>query len=180
MFDQDELVAECMRAVGESGARLAVRDVLQRALSAGAMPDAATGLGAGLHVLYSAPNLTVLNVVWPPLMTLFPHDHRMWATIAIYGGREDNFFYRRQDERLVASGGKQVTEGHVLMLGDDTIHAVHNPAHAYTGAIHVYGGDLLGIARSQWDPETLAEEPYDQAGVLREFERADQLAIRDT
>ena len=43
-------------------------------------------------MLYSAPDLTVINVVWPPLFSLYPHDHRMWAAICIYRGREDNAF----------------------------------------------------------------------------------------
>ena len=97
-------------------------------------------------MLYNAPDLTVLDVVWPPLISLFPHNHRMWAAIGIYGGREDNTFYRRQGSAIVASGGKELTEGEVLLLGDDAIHAVHNPARAYTGAIHVYGGDFIDDA----------------------------------
>ena len=178
MFDNDELIAECIRAVAERDPRLAVRDVLQRAL-AGITPEPPTGRAGGITVLHNAPDLTVLDVIWPPQMTLFPHDHLMWAAIAIYGGREDNAFFRRRDGRLVTSGGRQVGEGDVLMLGDDVIHSVHNPARTHTGAIHVYGGDLLGTPRSQWDSETLAEAPYDPAAVEREFERA-ELAVRDT
>jgi predicted metal-dependent enzyme (double-stranded beta helix superfamily) len=125
--------------------------------------------------LYRAPNLTVLDVVWPPHMTLFPHDHRMWAAIGIYGGREDNAFYRRDGGELVPSGRRELLDGAVLLLGDDVIHSVHNPAQSsYTGAIHVYGGDFVGTPRSQWDPETLAEQPYDLAAVREEFDRAEQ------
>jgi predicted metal-dependent enzyme (double-stranded beta helix superfamily) len=28
-------------------------------------------------------------------MTIMPHDHRMWAVIGVYTGREDNIFWRR-------------------------------------------------------------------------------------
>ena len=28
-------------------------------------------------------------------MALNPHEHRMWAVIGMYGGQEDNAFYRR-------------------------------------------------------------------------------------
>jgi hypothetical protein len=45
----------------------------------------------------------------------------MWAAIGIYRGREDNTFYRRGGTSLISSGGKQVTDGAVLMLGDDVI-----------------------------------------------------------
>ena len=42
-------------------------------------------------------------------MRLYPHDHRMWAAIGIYQGREDNAFYRRpgpEARTLLESGGK--------------------------------------------------------------------------
>ncbi len=75
---------------------------------------------------------------------------------------------------MIASGGKELADGAVLLLGDDVIHSVHNPSHrSYTGAIHVYGGDFVGTPRSQWDPATLTEEPYDLEAVRREFARAD-------
>jgi predicted metal-dependent enzyme (double-stranded beta helix superfamily) len=80
-----------------------------------------------LRVLYRSEDLTVLNVIWP-LMTLFPHDHRMWAIIGIYSGREDNAFYRRDRDFVIPSGGKELADGAVLLLGDDVIHSVHNPA----------------------------------------------------
>ena len=28
-------------------------------------------------------------------MTIMPHNHRMWAVIGVYTGREDNIFWRR-------------------------------------------------------------------------------------
>ena len=130
---------------------------------------------AGLNVLYRSSHLTVLNVVWPPLITLFPHDHRMWAAIGIFGGREKNAFDRRSGNSLVPSGGKELTEGVVQLLGADVVHAVHDPARSsYTGAIHIYGGDFVGTPRSQWDAETLQEHPYDLDAVHQEFDRAER------
>lgn len=173
MVDTDDLVAQCLEAVAEHDPRLATRAVLERALAGGQLADALSNPAGGLNVLYNAPNLTVLDVVWPPLISLFPHNHRMWAAIGIYGGREANTFYRRQGSAIVASGGKELAEGEVVLLGDDAIHAVYNPARAYTGAIHVYGGDFINTPRSQWDAETLTEEPYDLEVVRREFQRAE-------
>ena len=43
----------------------------------------------------------VLNVVWAPRMSIYPHDHRMWAVIGIYGGAEDNTLFRRGPQGLV-------------------------------------------------------------------------------
>ncbi|HEX2040960.1 MAG TPA: hypothetical protein VHF47_14645 [Acidimicrobiales bacterium] len=171
----DELLEQCVKAGAEGDARLAVRDVLQRAVSEPSrLADSFAGRAPGLDILYRSPELTVLNVVWPPKISLFPHDHRMWAAIAIYGGQEDNSFYRREGSRIVGSGGRTLHEGDVLLLGDDAIHSVDNPARSYTGAVHVYGGDFVDMPRSQWDRVTLEEQPYDIEAVAREFERAEE------
>ena len=73
---------------------------------------------------------------------------------------------------LTSSGGKQLETGDVAALGDDTIHAVFNPNRQHTDAIHVYGGDFVATPRSQWDPETLEEQPYDLEGILVQFAAA--------
>jgi len=177
VFDLDTFVGDCAAALGESDSRRAIREVLARAM---AEPSSVAGsldhARAGLHVVYRSPELTVLNVVWAPLMSLPPHDHRMWAAIGVYAGQEDNSFYRRQTEGLAVSGGKELRTGDVVLLGDDTIHAVSNPNRQHTGAIHVYGGDFVDTPRSQWDPETLEEQPYDLEGILKRFAVANSQA----
>jgi len=175
MATTDELVDACAEAMTEPDPRGAVREVLARSVVDRWLTDALKSPSAGLNVLYTSPGLTILNVIWPPLMSLFPHDHRMWAAIGIYGGREDNTFYRRKGSSIVPSGGKELIDGAVLLLGDDVIHAVHNPARSsYTGAIHIYGGDFVETPRSQWDAETLREQPYDLNVVHQEFDRAER------
>lgn len=177
MYDVDELIQGCRDALHEAEPRLAVREVLERAVESPADLAAAFGEpAAGLNVLHNAPDLTILNVVWPPAMCLWPHDHRMWAAIAIYGGREDNTFYRRDGTHIVEAGGKTLRDGEILLLGDDAIHGVMNPEREYTGAIHVYGGDFIAKPRSQWNRETLDEEPYDLDVVMAEFARAEEAA----
>jgi predicted metal-dependent enzyme (double-stranded beta helix superfamily) len=173
MLDRDELVARCIAASEETEPRLAVKEVLESAVRE--LPNAVEKPASGwLDIWHLSPTLTVLNAVWPPAMTLYPHDHRMWAAIGIYGGQEDNTFYRRSEGRLVATGGKDLREQDVVLLGDDTIHAVHNPLRRNTGAVHVYGGDFVNTARSQWDPESLLEEPYDLAAVRALFDAAEK------
>jgi len=170
----DNLVAQCVEAMADSDSVGDIRDVLRRAVSTGRLAESLPPVEPGLNVLFSDSNLTILNVVWPPNFALFPHDHRMWAALCIYGGREDNTFFRRQDDGLVRSGGKDLVEGDVQMLGADVIHSVRNPGLSHTGAIHVYGGDFFAVKRSQWDAETLKEQPYDLNSVNRAFESAEQ------
>jgi hypothetical protein len=59
-------------------------------------------------------------------------------------------------------------------LGHNIIHSVTNPISRLTGAIHVYGGDFFAAERSEWDPETLREQPYDVEKTLRLFEEANR------
>jgi predicted metal-dependent enzyme (double-stranded beta helix superfamily) len=169
-------VGDCEAAVRESQPSLAVKEVLARAIAAPSDIDRALGDTTKweMRSLHRSSALTVLQFVWPPGVELFPHDHRMWAAIGIYGGGEDNTFFRRVPEGLVVSGGRQLRAGEVTLLGDDVIHAVANPSRAYTAAIHVYGGDYFGTHRSQWDPTTLREEPFDADAVRRVLDDADQ------
>jgi predicted metal-dependent enzyme (double-stranded beta helix superfamily) len=176
MFDIEQLVADCRAALAERQAPSAVKEVVGRAVSTpGVLAESVSDAPAGLNVLYRAADLTVVNVVWPPQVSLSPHDHRMWAVIGIYGGVEDNSFYRRQGSSIAASGGKSLHEGDVLVLGTDAIHAVHNPCPRHTGAIHVYGGDFVSSSRSQWDEETLEEQPFDFDTARREIQRAQHI-----
>ena len=174
MFDTDVLVAECLTAVrGETDARRAVREILARTLSKPEPVARAIGkdLG-GIDLVYNSEELTVLNVIWAPGMAIYPHDHRMWAVIGIYGGVEDNTMYRRGPERIVEAGGKSLRESDVIALGADVIHAVANPERRFTGAIHIYGGDFVNQPRSQWDPDSLQEQPYDLEQVRALFAQA--------
>jgi predicted metal-dependent enzyme (double-stranded beta helix superfamily) len=171
MFDVDELVAACRSAIAEPEPLLAVRDVLERTV---ADPEAVLAAlpptRAGIVKLYGAPDLSVLQVVWAPGMTLGPHDHRMWAAIGIYSGGEDNRFFRRADDSLTEAGGRSLRPRDVCLLGDDAVHSVTNPTGDHAGAIHVYGGDFFTTPRSEWRGDPLREEPYDVERVLALFD----------
>lgn len=175
-LDIETFVDECQAAIGEDRPHAAVREVLERHLDRGPSREAVARAlppdHAGIVPLHAADDLTVLQVVWGPGMRIFPHDHRMWAAIGIYVGTEDNEFFRRGPEGLTASGGKALHDGDVLVLGDDAVHAVANPLRSFTGAIHVYGGDFFATPRSQWDPDTREEKPYDIEETRRLFEES--------
>jgi len=178
VFDVDEFLAECRAARDDGEPRRAIRAVLERALGDPAgVADALRPVEGGLELLHHAPDLTVIHIVWAPKMRLYPHDHRMWAAIGIYAGEEDNAFFRRDPAapgRLVDSGGKRIGAGDVVVLGDDTIHAVENPVARLTGAIHVYGGDFVNQPRSQWGPGPREERPHDMGLLRRQFADANR------
>jgi predicted metal-dependent enzyme (double-stranded beta helix superfamily) len=177
-FDVDQFIADCRAARMEDPSHKAVREIVARAVSspAGILKALGPPQHAGLQTIYRADDLTILNVVWGPGMTLMPHDHHMWAVIGIYSGREDNIFWRRikgdPHGRVEAAGAKALCEKDAEPLGRDIIHSVTNPIPRFTGAIHVYGGDFFGVTRSDWDPDTLREQPYDIARVRKIFEES--------
>lgn len=174
MFDIDELITQCTAAIAEDEPRRAVKEALERALrDPAAIAAALPAERAGIAPLYAADDLSVLHVVWAPGMRFRPHNHLMWAAIGIYGGQEDNTFYRRHGSGLTESGGQELRERDVALLGDDTIHAVANPRRTFTGAIHIYGGDITTRSgRREWDDDTFAEGPYDFERTRRYFEAA--------
>ena len=176
-LDPDRFVEDVREANRESDPQRAVDEVLARALSEPARVLA--GLGeprrAGLHTLYHAGDLTILDVVWAPLMLLFPHNHNMWASIGIYTGREDNIVWRRNGSVVEAAGAASLSEKQVFPLPQDAIHSVSNPLHRLTGAIHVYGGDFFAPeGRSEWDPETLCERAFDLERARALFREASE------
>lgn len=184
MFDPQRFVEECIAARAADPSHKAVREVVARAVSDPAA--VLKGLGepkrAEVITLYRSPELTVLNLVWAPRMTLFPHNHNMWAVIGIYTGREDNVFWRRvqgaQGGKVEAAGAKALAAKDAVPLGPDIIHSVTNPIARLTGALHVYGGDFFGVARSEWDPETLIEGRYDAERAMRYFDEMNALGAR--
>ena len=177
MFDLDRFVEDCLQAVAERDSQKAVREVLQRAVSN--PNEIVKALGepkeAGLATIHNSPALTILNVTWAPLMTIMPHNHNEnWAAIGIYTGREDNIYWRRTEDGIEAAGAAALAEKQVLPLGKNIIHSVINPIPRLTGAVHIYGGDFFAEGKSEWDPETLRERPYDPEKARRLFKEADE------
>lgn len=178
VFDLDRFIADCRAALVQDSSHKAVREVVARAV---AEPSAVlAGLGeprrAGIERLHHGPDLTILNVVWGPRMTIRPHNHLMWAVIGVYTGREDNIFWRRlpggEGGRIEAAGAKSLGARDAEPLGRDVIHTVTNPLGRLTGAIHVYGGDFFAVPRSSWDPENLCECEFDVEEAMRLFEES--------
>jgi predicted metal-dependent enzyme (double-stranded beta helix superfamily) len=178
VFDLDRFAEDCRAALAADPTHKSVREVVARAVSgpAGVLAGLGEPRRAEVQKLYHAPDLTILNVIWGPRMTIMPHNHLMWAVIGVYTGRENNIFWRRlageAGGKIEAAGAKSLGERDAEPLGRDIIHTVTNPLPRLTGAIHVYGGDFFAVTRSEWDPETLLEGRYDVDKNMRLFEEA--------
>lgn len=181
MFDLDHFIADCRAALAGASTETVIRELAQRTVAEAADVERALGTPqqGGVFPLHHSPELTILNVVWTPGMAIYPHDHRMWAVIGLYGGREDNTFYRRSENGLVAAGGKRLGPSDAVLLGERVIHAVANPLRTFTGAIHIYGGDFFGAPRSEWTPDTLVERPFDVERARAVFTDANERWSRE-
>lgn len=165
-FDKDEFVSECLAAIqADHRPQRAVKEIVQRAVSS------PLAIEAEVHPHTESPMMTVwhrsdeftaLHVVWPPGVDLFAHDHNMWAVIGLYGGREDNQFYRRlEDGTIEPHSSKSFHERHVASLGSSIVHSVSNPTREWTAAIHVYGGEYFTTPRTMWDKNTFQPMVFD-------------------
>jgi len=181
VFNLDRFKADCSAAASGRAGQQAIREIVARAVEDPRSVLKALGepSRAEVQTLHRSPDLTILNVIWGPRMTVMPHNHEMWAVIAIYTGREDNILWRRlpgeAGGRIEAAGAKSLSERDALPLGHDIIHSVTNPIGRLTGAIHVYGGDFFGVPRKEWDPERLVEQPYDVQKTMQLFEESNRL-----
>ena len=177
MFDTGRFIADCRAALAGAESARNVREVVARTVADPAAVVAGLGepRAGGIVPIYRSADLTVINVLWPVNMVIMPHNHTMWAVIGVYGGREDNILWRRlpgdTGHRIEAAGAKSLSTRDALAFGPDVIHSVVNPSAKITGAIHVYGGDFFGVERSEWDPDSLEERPYDVEKARRMFAR---------
>jgi predicted metal-dependent enzyme (double-stranded beta helix superfamily) len=142
MFELEQFTADCRAALAADKSHKSVREVVARAVSdpAAVLKELGEPKRSEVQKLYHSSDLTILNVIWAPRMTIMPHNHQMWAVIGIYTGREDNIFWRRvpggQGGKLEAAGAKALCEKDAEPLGGNLIHSVTNPIPRLTGAIH--------------------------------------------
>ena len=169
-------VEDCIAANKEADPQAAVKEVLARGVRDPEAMLKAVGdpTEAGLKVFHRSKTLTIFAAAWTPQMNLMPHNHLMWANIGIYTGREDNIIWRRKDGDLEAHDVRCLFAGDVATLTERAIHSVTNPLQRFTGGVHIYGGDFFATERSQWDPETLVEEPSNGAVIRAIFKRANE------
>jgi len=133
MFDFEQFVADCRAARAADSSSKTICEVVRKAVSDPAALLKATGepARAAIRELYRSNELSILSVVWAPHMMIMPHNHHMWAVIGVYGGREDNIFWRRIPDatgaEIEAAGARSLSVKDVQPLGHDIIHSVTNP-----------------------------------------------------
>ena len=178
--EMQKFIEDCIAANKESNSQEAVKEVLAKAVSDPSAMLKAIGepAEAGLKVFLRSKELTIFAATWTPQMNLMPHNHLMWANIGIYTGREDNILWERNKNGLQANKARCLFAGDVADLNSNAIHSVTNPLQRFTGGLHIYGGDFFATERSQWDPETLKEEPSNGEVIRAIFKKANEQMLR--
>ena len=171
-FSVDSFLSDIHAANADASPRHAVCEVVARAVSEPEALARAFGPLTRGHstVLHRSSDLLVLHIVWPA------RDPRRAPRAQPLGGDGDlpgnrgQHVLRRTDEGVIAREGTARLEPRdTRIMGEEAIHAVDIPTLAPTGAIHVYGGDLFTVARSEFDSTTSEERPFDWEKSEREF-----------
>jgi predicted metal-dependent enzyme (double-stranded beta helix superfamily) len=166
----DEFIARCVATVTTGQEPAATVEVVEQALRDQSIARDLS-LDEGVRILHNSENLTILHVVMSKraagIGDPIPHNHSMWAAVGVTHGSEHNQLFRRSDDTIEPSGVHVIEAGSVFFMDEDTIHSVKNPsAEHVSSALHVYGGDLIGAAKSMWCAPGLNESPFDFLQVV--------------
>ncbi len=117
--------------------------------------------GNAMQIFYRSPSLSLLKVNFPGGRRTPPHDHGTWATILVFSGVEKNTLYRTDGGELQRVSEVVLERGSILPMRAGTAHVAECVGDVPAVGLHVYGGDILGLERRMWDPETLVQHPLE-------------------
>lgn len=115
---------------------------------------------------------SIVAVVFDVGYSTTVHNHGTWGLVGVFHGEEREERYKRTDDssrpgfaQFRAAGEVLNTPGCVthLIAPDEDVHRIHNLSPFPSLSIHVYGGDLNGKKRQQYNLET---------GEIKEFQTA--------
>jgi predicted metal-dependent enzyme (double-stranded beta helix superfamily) len=79
----------------------------------------------------------------------------------VLSGEEKNTLYRRENGSLRKASEVTLARGSILTLRADIVHVAECLGDTPAIGLHVYGGDIIGLPRRMWNPETLEEHALD-------------------
>src|SRR6478672_6400741 len=104
-------------------------------------PDSGMGGGIGQWLLYRSADrsLCLFSLVVPPGSRTPVHDHLAWGLIGLYGGHQDEEFYRPGDGCLELLRRRPLEPGdwYALLPPDDDIHRVRTTSLETSVSIHL-------------------------------------------
>ena len=127
---------------------------------------------AAVYLLHEEPDhsLAVFSSAYAAGRGFPPHDHGTWAIVAGVEGTEIDTYWRRTDggsregyAELERGTETAVEAGSAVAMVTGEIHSVENRTDRTSISVHVYGRHVGFIDRSQFDPETNVQEPFQVA-----------------
>ncbi len=118
----------------------------------------------------SVGKFTITSVVFSQGYCTPVHNHDTWGLIGIWRGEEQEERFKRTDNgtrtghvELRPAGTMTNTPGSIchLIPPDEEIHRIRTVSPEPSCSVHVYGGDIFGKTRQQYDLET---------GAIKEFQ----------
>ena len=169
----EDLVDTCKAAVASDSPRNVIHDAMRQLFAdptalAFQIPQfsddeaESSPLGwrlGGEHVVYRDQDLTVIVLDTLPGVVQPPHEHNMNVFIGVFEGCEEQRFWKRTDDGIVAAPGRSLEAGDILSLGVQGIHAISAPIGQPARAVHVYLGDIYDVEHSVFHPNSLIEHP---------------------
>jgi len=159
------IIEKCQRALATEDPQASVEAILLEAAEDPALAEAVSRRTRFANLadlaIHRDENLTLLAGTLPPGFSAAPHNHNLWSVVSVCSGQEDNQFYERDGDGLKRTGEASVVAPGVLANTADVIHSICNPLDEPLLVLHAYGGDLFAVERSNWDPVTLKEKPFD-------------------
>ena len=168
MFDAEDFVAECLIALREGEPIVALKEIVSRAISTPAALNARFPLPLDPDddgILYRSGELTVTSAIFPRGFSTGIHNHTVAAVIGVWTGSEENFLYEQSVRGVTLTDAIRVEQGQLLTLTSNAIHDVQIRPSSWSGALHVYLGDIVGISRSEWPVAIADAEMFDGEGL---------------
>ncbi|HMB72956.1 MAG TPA: hypothetical protein VKQ06_05250 [Gammaproteobacteria bacterium] len=159
------VIEKCVAALQSADPQGSIETILHDAAAGPAVADTVAGYAKFSSLddlaIHRSESLTLLAGSLPPGFSAAPHNHNLWSVVSVCRGQEDNRFFRRNGDGLEQIGEASVVGPGTLANDADVIHAIRNPLETPLLVLHAYGGDLFATPRSNWDPVTHKEVPYD-------------------
>jgi len=148
----DEIVEQAIDAAASDKPSSAIKDVLEKSMAEhSTMASEISAQPADEVLLHEDKNCSIWSCRYDSDVVLPPHEHLMTVHIAVYSGCEVEVIYCRERDSLVWENNTSISEGQVVSLEPDIVHAVTAEGDRQSHALHIYEGPLTQVKRSLFD-----------------------------
>jgi len=148
----DEIVEQAIDAAASDKPSSAIKDVLEKSMiERNTLASEIAAQPEDEVLLHEDKNCSIWSCRYDSDVVLSPHEHLMTVHIAVYSGCEVEMIYRRVRDTLAWEKNTSISEGQVMSLEPDVVHAVTADGKGLSHALHIYEGPLTQVKRSLFD-----------------------------